>query len=112
MILIEAKADGPDPSILFDTGATSHMFKHKSSFDKNVELPEQVEITVGNGQVVLALGRGEVRLKTSEGGRVRLLDVLQVPALMMNLVSGTRIMNNEDLKLECDSKGVKVTEQR
>ena len=61
--------------ILFDAGASRHMFTNKRDFDKYHVLKEPTEVVIGNGKVVLGVGRGEVLLNTSVGGRVRLQNV-------------------------------------
>ena len=51
-------------------------------------------------------------MKPAVGGKVRLKKVLHVPALTMNLMSGTAIMANEKLRVECDSSGIKVKDKK
>lgn len=106
-----AKVDSTNSGILFDTGATSHMFNKRADFDQYEMLKEPTEVTVGNGEVLLGIARGEVRLRADIGGCVRLKNVLHVPALSNDLISGTVIMANDSLCIECERRNVSVSER-
>jgi hypothetical protein len=95
-------------TILFDTGATSHMFRRREDFASYEELESEANVVVGNGEAVKGVARGTVLLMADNGERIRLKKVLHVPALATNLVSGTTIMANPALKLTCNANGVTV----
>ena len=103
-----ARNRADEDAILFDTGATSHMFKRREDFAVYERLSEEMKVTVGNGQVVMGIAQGETLLRSSTGERIRLKQVLHVPALTTNVLSGTKIMMNESLSMQCNSHGVMV----
>ena len=77
---------------IIDSGATCHMCNDANLFVKlhNLEKPE--EVTLGDGHVVKATGRGVVKINiespnTQKGKSCVLQDVLYVPSLSYNLVS-------------------------
>jgi len=79
---------------LLDSGCTTHMTFDKKAFQKLVPLDEEIDILVGNNEVIKATGRGDVPLDTPHG-RILLTEVLYVPSLSSNLISYTRLMKKE-----------------
>jgi hypothetical protein len=72
-----------------DTGATSHMSAHHEWF-QDLTLCS-IPVTLADGKVILAKGRGSIRLQPVVGGislpLVTLTNVLYVPGLQANLIS-------------------------
>ena len=76
-------------SWIVDSGAKCQMCKDSKLFDK---LEEQIEDSLGDGQKLKAIGRGNVPLKMmlpdgKSSRSCKLLDVLFVPKLSYNLLS-------------------------
>ncbi len=77
---------------IIDSGATSHMCHDKQSFVNLKSLHPPVKVSIGDGRVLEAHGKGSVHLSVvvSNDGNTRnchLQDVLHVPDLDYNLVS-------------------------
>lgn len=68
-----------------DSGVTSHTCSNKKSFTTLYQLEDPIEVTVGDGRALTAVGRGEVVLKMVLPNRelisCTLYDVLYVPQL-------------------------------
>jgi hypothetical protein len=79
---------------IIDSGATCHMCHDESAFIEMEKLEKPIDITLGDGRTLKAIGRGKVvvkaRLKGKSYKQVNLFDVLFVPGLAYNLVSVTR----------------------
>ena len=65
-------------------------------------------MVVDDGKIVTGVGRGEVLLDTSVRSRVRLKNVLYVPEMATNLMSGTVKMNHGELEIQGNANGLKV----
>ena len=77
---------------IIDSGATCHMCNDASLFVKLDNLEKCQEITLGDGHVVKAIGRGDVKteIRSPNGNRDKscvLHNALYVPSLSYNLVS-------------------------
>lgn len=73
-----------------DSGATCHMCCNRKLFADFHLLDKPIEVTLGDGHTLEALGRGVVTLNMNlprGPSRCNLLDVLYVPGLSYNLVS-------------------------
>lgn len=93
---------------IIDSGATCHMCNDVSLFVKLHNFEKPVEVTLGDGHVVKATGRGVVKTEIEspniqKGKSCVLQDVLYVPSLSYNLVSvskatksGKTVKFNED----------------
>ena len=99
---------------IIDSGATCHMSNNKNNFVR-LELLEESKITIGDGKLLKAEGRGEVKLEMILKGGNRtctLRDVLYVPELAYSLLSvsraskfgATSTFKNDDCRLK-DDKG-------
>ncbi|XP_073062026.1 uncharacterized protein [Primulina eburnea] len=82
-----------------DTGATKHVCKNKEFF-KNLKVMNDPNAVVymGNASTTSILGTGEVDLKFTSGHVVTLTNVLYVPEVRKNLVSGS-MLNKFGFKL-------------
>lgn len=79
-----------------DSGASSHMSNRREWFVDFSDMQPQ-EITIGNGDKVYAIGRGNIEILSFDGEKwieKRLLSVLFVPKLCTNLFSSTKAMDN------------------
>jgi transposase InsO family protein len=68
-----------------------------------------VNVTIGDGTTLKGIATGEVLLQGKE--RIRLKEVLHVPELATNLLSGTRVLENTGLRMECDQSGITIQKQ-
>lgn len=76
-----------------DSGATEHMSMRKEWFDTYVQLTEAHPVRIGNGNVINAVGRGNINISAFNGATWTdrfLLDVLHVPEIHTNLFSQGR----------------------
>lgn len=89
-----------------DSGATSHMSKQRNWFVNYVELEEPIDILIGNGDVMRAIGRGDIDALVYDGNqwnKKRLHDVLHAPKLFANLFSSTKALDRGHTS-RCDKK--------
>lgn len=81
---------------LEDSGATDHMSKHRNWFRDYVELSTPREITLGNGDVIHAVGRGNIDILSFNGSKwleKTLTNALHVPGLFANLFSKSQMLD-------------------
>lgn len=74
-----------------DSGCTSHMCNNLDSFLPNTMRHKRTKIEVANGQYMVSLARGSVRINV-KGRTIILHDVLYVPASSSNLMSISKLM--------------------
>ncbi len=83
---------------IIDSGATCHMCQNSKSFSTLYQLDEPVDVKLGDGRTLLAVGRGELVLDMSlPDGSCKpcvLHDVLYVPGLSYNLLSVSKASRN------------------
>lgn len=76
-----------------DSGATSHMCKQREHFQDYVNLEPPINVKLGDGKYMQAIGRGNLQAMFYDGKQWNLKtmhDVLYAPNLAMNLFSSTR----------------------
>lgn len=81
---------GPKDQWILDSGASSHMCNNRHSFGEFHTLGEGTEVTVADGKMLRATGRGTVNLDMilpHEEVRCALREVLLVPDMKYNLFS-------------------------
>ena len=82
-------------SWIVDSGATCHMCNDHEMFSDFCPLRQPLEVALGDGHLLEAIGRGVVSMKTKlPDGKVKkckLHDVLCVPALSYNLLSVSKV---------------------
>ena len=74
-----------------DTGATVHVCNDKSQFKTYKECTDGREVQVANGVRAKVVGTGNIDLKFSSGKVLTFVDILHVPKMTKNLVSGDRL---------------------
>lgn len=97
----EGKADD---DFYHDSGATSHMCKQREVFLNYKDLDEPINVKLGNGEYMQAIGRGNVNAIFFDGkewNTKTMHDVLFAPKLVMNLFSSTRAYDRGHTS-ECD----------
>ncbi|XP_062086028.1 uncharacterized protein LOC133792122 [Humulus lupulus] len=72
-----------------DTGATRHIYVNKSNFSNLTSVENGEKNYMGNSTISEIKGQGIVYLKMMSGKSVKLQNVLYVPDIRMNLISGT-----------------------
>ena len=76
---------------IIDSGATSHICRDKKAFTTLYQLQDPIDMVLGDGRALTAIGRGDVMLNmllpNGESKSCTLCDVLYVPDLSHNLVS-------------------------
>ncbi|KAG7563872.1 Integrase catalytic core [Arabidopsis suecica] len=94
-MLFSATEDAPittkEDVWLVDSGCTNHMTKEERYFtrlDKSIQVP----IKVGNGEIVMTAGKGDITVCTSFGKKV-IRNVFLVPGLEKNLLSVSQIIS-------------------
>ncbi|KAJ9561120.1 hypothetical protein OSB04_006280 [Centaurea solstitialis] len=85
-----------------DTGATRHVCYDKNSFHTFKEVNDDQKLFMGNAATAEIKGIGEVVLRMTSGKELKLKDVLFVPELRKNLVSGW-LLNKVGFKLVFES---------
>ena len=76
---------------IVDSGATCHMCHDRSLYSEYAELEKPVQVSLGDGRKLEALGKGVVTVRakssTKKCKKLKLHDVLLVPGLSYNLMS-------------------------
>ena len=71
-----------------DIGATRHVCSDKKMFSSNQTIDNGEELFMGNSSSSKVEGQGKVVLNMTSGKELTLNDVLHVPEIRKNLVSG------------------------
>ncbi|KAM1493880.1 hypothetical protein ACFX10_025604 [Malus domestica] len=85
-----------------DTGATRHICGDKNLFSTYEPNSSGEKLYMGNASAAEVVGKGRVVLKFTSGKELTLLNVLHVPEIRKNLVSGP-LLSNKGLKLVFES---------
>ncbi|KAL0352264.1 UNVERIFIED_CONTAM: Retrovirus-related Pol polyprotein from transposon TNT 1-94 [Sesamum calycinum] len=101
--LVENKVDW-----ILDTGASKHFCANKELFHEFHEASDGECVFMGNSATAGVMGKGKVLLKLTSGKTFALLDVLYVPSLHRNLISGS-LLNKVGLKIVLESDKVIIT---
>ncbi|KAK9733464.1 hypothetical protein RND81_04G069200 [Saponaria officinalis] len=92
-----AKRSGKYYRMILDTGATRHICSSREMF-KDYEAASEGEcVFMGNSSTVKVLGKGKVLLKLTSGKSLELNNVLHVPDIRRNLISGA-LLNKAGIK--------------
>jgi ribosomal protein L15 len=95
---IEANLVGNIVEWVLDTGATRHLCADKGLFAEFEDVENGGCVFMGNATSAPISGKGKVFLKLTSGKTLALSNVLYVPSLRRNLVSGA-LLNKASLKL-------------
>ncbi|KAI5387657.1 hypothetical protein KIW84_073659 [Lathyrus oleraceus] len=85
-----------------DSGATTHVFKDRFWFKTLVPVEDGSVLYMGDGHFAPVEGKGNVVLEFSSGKTITLFNVLYVPKLRKNLISGP-VLNKLGYKQVCES---------
>ncbi|KAK9125656.1 hypothetical protein Scep_014502 [Stephania cephalantha] len=85
-----------------DTGATRHICSDKTLFFEFHPADSEEKLYMGNSSSSIVEGKGTVKMKFTSGKVITLLDVLYVPDIRKNLVSGP-LQNKKGFKLVFES---------
>lgn len=100
---------GEQDTWILDSGATDHMSYRREWFENFTEIcPEPV--TVGNGEQIMARGKGDINILAFGGNgwiRKRVMGVLFVPELRKNLFSSGKVTDRGH-QLNMDNKGCEL----
>ena len=81
-----------------DTGATRHVYSEKKMFSSYQTIDNGEQLFMGNSSSSMVEGQGKVVLKMTSGKEPTLNDVLHVPEIQKNLVSGS-LLSKKGFKL-------------
>ena len=81
-----------------DTGATRHVCSDKKMFSSYQTIDNGEQLFIGNSSSSKVEGQGKVVLKMTSGKELTLNDVLHVPEIQKNLVSGS-LLSKKGFKL-------------
>lgn len=107
---IECNNSKEDEHFFEDSGATSHMSKQRHWFINYKILDEPIEVLIGNGEYMRAIGRGDIDALFYDGNdwhKTTMHDVLHTPKLALNLFSSTRAYDRGH-RSECDKEKFKL----
>ncbi|WJZ99452.1 hypothetical protein VitviT2T_017897 [Vitis vinifera] len=88
-----------------DTGATRHVCSDKKMFSTFEPIENGEKVFMGNSATSEIKGQGKVILKMTSGKELTLTNVLYVPEIRKNLVSGS-LLNNHGFRLVFESNKV------
>ncbi|KAK9677396.1 hypothetical protein RND81_11G140500 [Saponaria officinalis] len=97
-VVVEANLVGNVAEWVLDTGASRHLYADKGLFAEFEEVADGECVYMGNSTSALIIGKGKIFLKLTSGKTLALTNVLFVPSLRRNLVSGA-LLNKAGLKL-------------
>ena len=81
-----------------DTGVTCHIYIDNKMFSLYEKVDGSDHLTMGNSYTPRAVGQGTLVLKMTSGNELTLKNVLHVPDVWKNLVSGS-LLSNAGFKL-------------
>ena len=97
-MVTEAFVAGDQVEWWIDTGATRHISGNRNSFTTYELVGGDKVLHMGNSSSAKVVGKGTIELKFTSGKMVTLIDVLYVPDIRKNLVSGTFFFGSMVLK--------------
>ncbi|KNA13253.1 hypothetical protein SOVF_118610, partial [Spinacia oleracea] len=83
---------------IIDTGATKHFCANKELFENFEEAANGEQVFMGNSSSAEVIGKGKISLKLNSGKTLALHNVLYVPSIRRNLISGG-LLNKAGIKL-------------
>ncbi|KAL9225479.1 hypothetical protein vseg_001396 [Gypsophila vaccaria] len=104
-VVVEANLMGNVAEWVLDTGASRHLFIDKGLFAEFEEVADGECVYMGNSSSAVIKGKGKIFLKLTSGKTLALNNILYVPSLRRNLVSGA-LLNKVGLKLISEANKV------
>ncbi|KAK9683745.1 hypothetical protein RND81_10G161700 [Saponaria officinalis] len=98
VLIVEANLVGNVAEWILDTGASRHFCADKGLFAKFEEVTDGECVYMSNSSSAMITGKGKIFLKLTSGKTLALNNVLYVPSLRRNLVSGA-LLNKAGMKL-------------
>jgi len=77
---------------IVDTSATKHTCANRGLFQSYEKIDKGVNIFIGNSASASVIGKGKITLKLTFGKLFTLTNVLHVPEMRRNLISGSLLM--------------------
>ncbi|RVW85618.1 Retrovirus-related Pol polyprotein from transposon TNT 1-94 [Vitis vinifera] len=106
VVVSEVNLVGSNPKEWWiDTGATRHVCSDKKMFSTFEPIKNGEKVFMGNSATSEIKGQGKVILKRTSGKELTLTNVLYVPEIRKNLVSGS-LLNNHGFRLVFESNKV------
>ena len=102
---VEKDKDDEKECCLDDSGATTHITNKLAGMLNKIEC--NIKVTVSTGEVNTAKTVGDVMLKTKNGKKIKLLDVLCIPTLKRNLLS-TNCFTDKGAQLFTNSERMEI----
>ncbi|KAL0334036.1 UNVERIFIED_CONTAM: hypothetical protein Sangu_1559800 [Sesamum angustifolium] len=107
-VVVEANLMENKIDWILDTGASKHFCSNKELFQDFEEARDGECVFMGNSTTAGVLGKGKIFLKLTSGKTLALIDVLYVPSLRRNLISGS-LLNKAGLKIVLEANKVIIT---
>ncbi|KAL0332841.1 UNVERIFIED_CONTAM: Retrovirus-related Pol polyprotein from transposon TNT 1-94 [Sesamum calycinum] len=97
-VVVEANLMENKIDWILDTDASKHFCSNKELFQDFQEARDGECVFMGNSTTAGVLGKGKIFLKLTSGKTLALIDILYVPSLRRNLISGS-LLNKAGLKI-------------
>ena len=94
VVVFEVNLVGDTKEWWVDTGATRHICSNKKMFSTYHSVEHGEQLFMGNSSTARVEGKGKVILKMTSEKELTLNDVLHVPDIRKNLVSGSLLSKN------------------
>ncbi|KAL0423341.1 UNVERIFIED_CONTAM: hypothetical protein Sradi_0868900 [Sesamum radiatum] len=107
-VVVEANLMENKTDWILDTGASKHFYSNKELFQDFQEAHDGECVFMDNSTTAGVLGKGKIFLKLTSGKTLALIDVLYVPSLRRNLISGS-LLNKVGLKIVLEADKVIIT---
>jgi hypothetical protein len=107
-VVVEANLVNNITEWVLDTGATRHICATKELFQEFEEATDGDIVYMGNSATAGVCGKGKILLKLTSGKTLALSNVLFVPSMRRNLVSGA-LLNKAGLKIVLESDKIVIT---
>ncbi|XP_074314440.1 uncharacterized protein LOC141649653 [Silene latifolia] len=106
-VVVEANLVANASDWILDTGASRHLCANKDLFDEFEDAADGECVYMGNSSSAIITGKGNIFLKLTSGKTLALNNVLYVPTLGRNLVSGA-LLNKAGVKLVFETDKVVI----
>ncbi|GKE14652.1 retrovirus-related pol polyprotein from transposon TNT 1-94, partial [Tanacetum coccineum] len=107
-VVVETNLVEDKSAWIMDSGASRHFCNNKRLFHQFEEVADGEQVYMGNDGTARVIGKGKVFLKFTSGKTLALNNVLYVPSLRRNMVSGSLLVR-EGLKVTLEGDKVIIT---